>query len=129
MADMHLYIRDLLDGKIPQFSPTFREDKNKRAKDRDDYVQYIPELCRFIAQEKNDYLRSTAYHILYRILPDVPGRGVVAFLFDRLESEPLMVCRSLIVYRLPFIRIPAGIDLEPLKAIVEEMILASVIPR
>ena len=118
MADMHLYIRELLNGKIPQWIPGFREDKDKRAKDREDYVQYIPELCRFVEQEERDFPRSTAYYILYRILPDVPDRDVVAFLFERLKTEPLRESRCLIVYRLPFIKISAGTDLEPLKAIV-----------
>jgi hypothetical protein len=118
MADMHLYIRELLNGKIPQWIPGFREDKDRRAKDREDYVQYVPELCRFIEQEEKDFPRSTAYYILHRILPDVPEREVVSFLFKKLETEPLMECRSLIVYRLPFIEIPAGTDLEPLKTIV-----------
>jgi hypothetical protein len=118
MADMHLYIRELLNGNVPQFMPGFREDKDRRAKDREDYLQYIPELCRFIEKEERDFPRSTAYYILHRILPDVPERDVVAFLLKKLENEPITHSRSLIVYRLPFIKIPAGIDLEPLKAIV-----------
>ncbi|HVW15843.1 MAG TPA: hypothetical protein VHB54_18575 [Mucilaginibacter sp.] len=118
MADMHLYIRELLNGNVPQFMPGFREDKDRRAKDRDDYLHYIPELCRFIEKEERDFPRSTAYYILHRILPDEPDRDVVAFLLKKLENEPITQCKSLIVYRLPFIKIPAGIDLEPLKAIV-----------
>lgn len=118
MADMHLYIRDLLDGKIPQYSPTFREGKNKRATDREDYQQYIPALCDFIANEKNDSARHHAFFVLRAILPDAPERNVVEFLLNRLEREPLEMMRSQLLFLLPTVRIPAGVSLEPLKALV-----------
>lgn len=118
MADMHLYIRDLLNGKIPQFSPLFREGKNKRAQDREDYQQYIPALCDFIENEKNDSVRHNAFFVLRAILPDAPERDVVSFLLNRLEREPLEIMKHQLLYLLPTVRIPAGVSLEALKTLV-----------
>lgn len=117
MTGMHRYITELLKGNLLLEEPVFELDANFRAVDREDFRQYLHELCRFIATEKAPFKKAMARLILERIAPDTPDLETAQCLLSGLE-DPDSITRSLLLSHITRLKFPEGTDLEPLKELV-----------
>lgn len=114
-TDMHLFIRELLQDNTIKTEPYFSLDDSFRAIDRDDYRQYIPELCRWLAtKEKNTFIYTTGFYILEKILPDEPDAVAAALLLDGLNHADDIEMGSIFCL-LHHVRLPEGTDWTPMK--------------
>jgi hypothetical protein len=117
MINSHLAIKELLKGSFPTY-PLFVLDSNEKAVDRDEFRHYLPELCRYIQTEKREYNRRYACIVLSRILPDQPEADIISGILQCLANEQTLLLQDLLIKLLYGIKIPAGVDLDPLKQIV-----------
>ncbi|MXN91121.1 hypothetical protein GR160_07745 [Flavobacterium sp. Sd200] len=114
MADIHHYVTQLLQGAIQPGEPPFTFDENFRALDRDVYIKYLPDLCRFIAKENEPFKRAIARLVLQRIIPDAPDLATATCLLEGLQDKDPIISQSLLSL-ISVLRLPQGTDLEPIR--------------
>lgn len=113
-TNIHHYITELLKGNVLPEEPRFALDEHYRAVDREDYQQYLPDICRFIETEKQPFKLAIGRLILERIVPDHPDARTTKCLLGGL-ANPDRISRELLLSHLPALRFPEGTDLEPIK--------------
>ncbi|TRW21040.1 hypothetical protein FMM05_20720 [Flavobacterium zepuense] len=119
MTDIHHYITELLKGNVLPGEPPFSLDSNFRAVDREDYLSYLPALCRFIETEKDLFKRSIARLVLERIIPDKPDLAIANCLLKGLE-DPDRITRDLLLSHIEPLLLPDGTNIEPIKQCVRK---------